>query len=77
LEAAGGGEAWADEAGVGEGRGGISVCVGGGVSVNVAVAGGDGVNVGRDVSTAPDGWNGVGVEDAFGSCVTKMKGAKA
>jgi hypothetical protein len=31
------------------------------------------VNVASGVLTDPDGWNGVGVGDAFGSCVMRMK----
>jgi len=64
--------------------GGGGTCVGGGgVKVNVGTAvevagmvGGTstpGVKDGMTVSPAVDGWNGVGVGEAFGSCVTRMK----
>lgn len=55
----------------------MNVNVGGGVSVlvEVAVAGGTCVNVGNAVLTPPDGWKGVDVGDAFGSCVMRMNGA--
>jgi hypothetical protein len=56
----------------------VAVSVGTGVRVIVGVsdAGGTSVKVGRGVFVSPDGWKGVGVEDAFGSRVTRIKVGK-
>jgi hypothetical protein len=54
----------------------VNVCVAVGVVVGVSDAGGASVNVGSGVSICPDGWKGVGVGDAFGSCVIKIKVGK-
>jgi len=57
--------------GVGEA---VSVAVA--VIVGVVDGIGDEVKVGSDVLISPDGWKGVGVGDALGSCVTKIKVGK-
>jgi hypothetical protein len=56
----------------------VAVSVGTGVSVIVDVADGiaETVKVGSGVSIPPDGWKGVGVGDALGACVTKIKVGK-
>jgi hypothetical protein len=54
----------------------VNVCVAVGVDVGVSDAGGACVNVGSGVSICPDGWNGVGVGDEFGSCVIKINVGK-
>jgi hypothetical protein len=51
----------------------VAVAVGDAVAVGVSDGIGDRVKVGGGVSIPPDGWKGVGVGDAFGSCVTKIK----
>ncbi len=74
----GGGGVGETESVVGAGGGGVceAVCVGVCVRVDITVSGEVCVNVASGVLTDPDGWNGVGVGDAFGSCVMRMNGAK-
>jgi hypothetical protein len=75
---AGGGAVVTTGATVSVGGIGVAVSVGTGVRVTVGVsdAGGTRVKVGRGVFTSPDGWKGVGVGDAFGSRVTRIKVGK-
>lgn len=54
----------------------VAVVVGVRVIVGVVDGIGDEVKVGSDVLISPDGWKGVGVGDALGSCVTKIKVGK-
>jgi hypothetical protein len=58
----------------------VNVNVGDGVKVAAAVGVSDSngacVNVGSGVLMSPDGWNGVGVGDAFGSRVIRIKVGK-
>lgn len=56
---------------VGDGSG-VNVRVGSGVMVNVGAE----VNVGSGVSLGGAGWNGVGVGEAPGFCVTRTKDGK-
>lgn len=67
----GGGDVGETELVVGVGRGGVSVGVG--VLVDVTVAGAACVNVGSAVLICPEGWKGVGVGEALGSCVMRIK----
>ena len=75
VRSAGGGGVGETEPVVGVGGGGVCEAVGVGVCVRVdiTVSGEVCVNVASGVLTDPDGWNGVGVGDAFGSCVMRMK----
>jgi len=75
LRSAGGGDVGETESVVGVEGGGVceAVCVGVCVWVDITASGEVGVNVASGVLTDPDGWNGVGVGDAFGSCVMRMK----
>ena len=74
----GGGAVVAAGTTIGVGGSGINVCVGIGVDVIVGVIDSSGacVNVGSGVLICPDGWKGVGVGDAFGSCVIKINVGK-
>jgi len=79
-EVTGGGTAVVTGTTIGVGGIGVRVAVSVGISVRVIVGVedgiGDAVNVGRGVSTSPDGWKGVAVGEALGSCVTKIKVGK-
>jgi len=72
-DAGGAGDVGETESAFGEGGGGVRVAVGGGVRADVTVSGGACVNVAGEGVTCPEGWNGVGVGDAFGSCVMSTK----
>jgi hypothetical protein len=51
----------------------VEVVIGAGVKLGVSEGIGSGVHVHIDVPICSEGWNGVGVDEAFGSCVIKMK----
>jgi hypothetical protein len=56
----------------------VAVSVGTGVTVAVGVREGiaEAVKVGRGEAISPEGWKGVDVGGALGSCVTRMKVGK-
>jgi hypothetical protein len=56
----------------------VSVAVAEGVKVGIGVMEGigDAVKVGNSVAASPEGWKGVAVGEALGSCVTRIKVGK-
>jgi hypothetical protein len=63
-----------DGTAVGGKGGGVKVNVGGGVSVSISVGIGVTVPAESGVCAADSGWKGVGVGDALGSFVTRLRG---